>query len=419
VLKPLEPAIVKSRDNAMPAMSLKKVLGVTFGTPTWAAFSGGEAVDGVRQTIFMRLNRLLRSVNRSLPAVIALALLMLICPRSILRAQDTGGGGDQFNSNSDDSGDGDGDSYNSNSDDDEGSSEGGRATAVPYPTPPPRFPCGPNALENQAWGGPAASSFLGALSALIVPNCMPRPAPTRDSCPKLTNQDTQNAWSISNAQQLARAIFAHYKSDKNPAAEPIGIYRVINQPRCTYLVLLAGTEFHVHQANNFFTDVLSSPALRNEYFVDIEDAIYSNVPAGARLIFAGHSLGGMESQNVAADEQIRRLYHPIRIVTFGSPKTIDDQCQVVRFATEPDVVPWLAVGSWTGGFLGFTWIYNPKQVMESAAGLIGAILAHLSYPDLTDLSHYDATGRRSGSPQWTNLTLAKGVSVPAPGFLLP
>jgi len=48
---------------------------------------------------------------------------------------------------------------------------------APYPTPPPRFPCGPNAIENQAWGG-APSGFLGLLGALVAPNCPsygPRP----------------------------------------------------------------------------------------------------------------------------------------------------------------------------------------------------------------------------------------------------
>ncbi len=77
---------------------------------------------------------------------------------------DSGGGGDTFNSNSDNGGSAGGDVFSSNSGDGE--------RPQPYPTPPPSFPCGPNPLENQAWGGAAASTFLeGFLRPLIEPHC--------------------------------------------------------------------------------------------------------------------------------------------------------------------------------------------------------------------------------------------------------
>ena len=41
---------------------------------------------------------------------------------------------------------------------------------APYPTPPPMFPCGPNAIENQAWGG-APSGFLGLLGSIVASRC--------------------------------------------------------------------------------------------------------------------------------------------------------------------------------------------------------------------------------------------------------
>lgn len=127
--------------------------------------------------------------------VVALVVCTLICSISV-RAQDasgarvlnggatyndSSGSGDEFNSSGDsssgpvgtdefDSSGGGGDEFNSNgSGGDEFNSNGGGPGA--YPTPPPRFPCGPNAMENQAWGGPAASGFLGMLGAIIAPNC--------------------------------------------------------------------------------------------------------------------------------------------------------------------------------------------------------------------------------------------------------
>lgn len=90
---------------------------------------------------------------------------------------DSGNGGDTFNSNS--STGGGEDNFNSNSGDE---SSGGTEVPVPYETPPPRFPCGPNAIENQAWGGPAASGFLGLLRPLIVPNCSVGLTPHRSVC---------------------------------------------------------------------------------------------------------------------------------------------------------------------------------------------------------------------------------------------
>jgi len=86
-----------------------------------------------------------------------------------------GGGGDEFNSNGgsgdefySNSGGGGGDEFNSNS---------GGGVPSAYPTPPPRFPCGPNAIENQAWGGPFASGFLGMLAPLVTPPCIEAYAP--------------------------------------------------------------------------------------------------------------------------------------------------------------------------------------------------------------------------------------------------
>jgi hypothetical protein len=88
-----------------------------------------------------------------------------------------GGGGDEFNSN----GGGGGDEFNSNGGGggDEFNSNGGGGGPYAYPTPPPRFPCGPNALENQAWGGAFASGFLGMLRPLVERACPYNIAPRR------------------------------------------------------------------------------------------------------------------------------------------------------------------------------------------------------------------------------------------------
>ena len=92
-----------------------------------------------------------------------------------------GGGGDEFNSN----GGGGGDEFNSNGGGggDQFNSNGGGGGPYAYPTPPPRFPCGPNAIENQAWGGPFASGFLGMLAPLVTQACVRAYEPRRRSLP--------------------------------------------------------------------------------------------------------------------------------------------------------------------------------------------------------------------------------------------
>ncbi len=92
----------------------------------------------------------------------------------------TGGGGDVFSSGGgDNSG---GDTFSSGGGDDGGGPDvynGTGDTPSAYPTPPPRFPCGPNAIENQAWGGPMASGFLGLLAPIVTQACVKTYAPRR------------------------------------------------------------------------------------------------------------------------------------------------------------------------------------------------------------------------------------------------
>jgi hypothetical protein len=246
-----------------------------------------------------------------------------------------------------------------------------------------------------------------------------------------------------NAQQTAQAIFDLYTTlgDLPTNDLPIGIYRVNNPelPQCTYLILLSGTQFNWNQANNLITDIYSSPGLLNEYFVDIEDAIYQYIPTGATLIIAGHSLGGMEAQNIAANPRIRTIYHVARVITYGSPQTVTDvpPTSYQRFATHPDPVPLLALKTFTGA-PHFCWLLNPNERKQESEMLYGQYLAHLSYPQLPELVYFDAlgnpragsdrhispcTGREdeplSGQTGWTELQLGGGRRLKAPGFLLP
>jgi hypothetical protein len=242
----------------------------------------------------------------------------------------------------------------------------------------------------------------------------------RVSCAK----KSPNSRLLLNAQQTAQAIFDQYETYPN---NPIGIYRVNNpeMPQCTFLILLSGTQFNWHQANNFITDITSSPGFLNEYFVDIEDVLYQFIPTGATLIIAGHSLGGMEAQNIAANESIRRIYHVDRVITFGSPQTVKDApgTSYARFATRPDPVPLLALETFNSA-PHFNWIENPDETKQALEGVIagGLLGAHMSYKYLAGLVYFDALGNPNvgaGQSGRTELQLGEGKHLAAPGFLLP
>ena len=128
------------------------------------------------------------------------------------------------------------------------------------------------------------------------------------------------------------------------------------------------------------------------------------VPRGAWLVFAGHSLGGMVAQNVAADIEIARTWPPHRVITFGSPKTIGGPSwvRIKRFGAylltpqkKPhiDFVTTLTPRSDTTKAQ--IWFDSGVRAEESLGGGIAVadlLALHSSYPKANELSRYDALG---------------------------
>lgn len=276
----------------------------------------------------------------------------------------------------------------------------GRESRGPYNGTKRQIPCGPNFRRQ-----PAAQP-----SAQANPSPAPSPKPLTCSASSAQPQKT-----IANASQLAAAVFAQYNG------KPIRIARLLNSdlPDCTFLVLLAGTEFKFGQSNNLFTDTLSTWGNLNEFFVDITDALYTAVPSRANVIIVGHSLGGMEAQNVAANPQVQSIYKVIEVITFGSPKTVEDVQGVryVRFMIAMDPVPALAMKGYFSP-PNYILLRDPPDVQKMTFSptsffLLG-ITAHNSYPRSPDLPQYDALGNRGGNRQ---LQLGDSDEFTAPGFL--
>ncbi|MGP1588177.1 MAG: hypothetical protein ACTTHG_07555 [Treponemataceae bacterium] len=111
-----------------------------------------------------------------------------------------------------------------------------------------------------------------------------------------------------------------------------------------YVVALSGTELVFGQSTGVLTDLLSGFEFDNCYFRNVCKAIKSTVPAGSKLILAGHSLGGMISQQIAADYDIKKNYDVLNTICFGSPLLAAGSREgvVKRLGDTSDIVPYLS-----------------------------------------------------------------------------
>lgn len=254
---------------------------------------------------------------------------------------------------------------------------------------------------------------------------------------------------LNSARDVYKLISSLYRTGR-----PIEVARVASLQN-TWMVALAGTESGVKQANSVTLDralddfhsdyrsrnpaglvkigieeILQQPKLREFFMTTVEPDFRSSqgrttmfqvrilqalrthgVPAGARLIIAGHSLGGMDAQNLVRNAQLRNYgYRPINVMTFGSPITVEDDPAIgySRFASRADPVPYAAFRSLVSDRSRWTYVRNPGDdprlplIGDTRAWqnlgnlLLGTVqAAHLNYDQSNDLDDYDPrTGRR-------------------------
>ncbi len=306
---------------------------------------------------------------------------------------------------------------------------------------PGRPECGPYA-EKYGTGPqtPWGSNFQKGRRAPTPPTAQPAPTPpaAQPSRPSETADcnasNAQTVGVLSTALDVAKCIFTFYDS-----GYPIAIAKRLDVTTPTCVVLLSGTEpLNFAQATTLAEDVqaaLNNPE-RDLFALAVLDAIFtlrnSGVCRQARLVFAGHSLGGMEAQNAAA-----YLLKPPppgltigEIVTFGSPATADlsKAPPPRRFTTIGDPIPYTSVFTGTyrpaaqttvsdltgasraaatakSGFdryraLGFNGVVG-WGVVDLAAALpwlaFGALGPHMQYPNTAELANCDALGNPSAA----------------------
>jgi hypothetical protein len=258
---------------------------------------------------------------------------------------------------------------------------------------------------------------------------------------------------LTTSRDLARVIFGLYQKQR-----PIGIARAwarsitgeINRAAPICLVLLSGTEPTVFDQATTLPDNIRAAILATEdddFFYAVMLALGAAVQKGycdraARLVFAGHSLGGMEAQNVAATLIRQGAAFSIgNVITFGSPMTaaLPTQGHVQRFTTIGDPIPYAT--HFTGTYretpqlivddrngptriraiedaarerqVALGWMPNPTASLASQAvpaavfvkWIGGALTAHMRYPNVRELERYDSLGAPLSAGTGTSLAI--------------
>ncbi len=122
--------------------------------------------------------------------------------------------------------------------------------------------------------------------------------------------------------------------------------------------------------------------------------IKQNVPKGANLILTGHSLGGMVSQQAAANKTMQKNYNILHVVTWGSPLIAKGQIegQLHRMCAAGDVVPLMSEYTFTDTDAQF------GDRNREEADVIPVIQSHVDgYNDKDAWKDYDAIGVKGGN----------------------
>lgn len=197
----------------------------------------------------------------------------------------------------------------------------------------------------------------------------------------------------------AQEIYSYVRDGYNQGVQgPISITKGTLKSgfssKTVYLVTLSGTELVLNQSTGVLTDLLSGFNLNNVYYANVVSIIKANVPKNANLILAGHSLGGMIAQQVAADSGIKSRYNVLNTVCFGSPLLAAGSREgtVRRLGDVSDPVPYLS-GSLFNNTL---WAILGLNREDGGYGIHGITAHNESYYRADLWGSYDVTGTKYG-----------------------
>lgn len=210
-------------------------------------------------------------------------------------------------------------------------------------------------------------------------------------------EQTPRPTRIENAQQLAGLVFSQYDT-----FQPICVIPVSNQTQ-TYLLLFSGTELKAPtQASHVTSDLTAALAISffDFFKTSAEQALQDfrtsegNHLNGSSFIIVGHSLGGMEAENLVADPAFASRYHIVRLITFGKPKTrahVPDSRIARHFLLIGDPVV-----KWVDSLICFVRGHSPGTLILPPTSNTSRS-EHSNYPVSEALTRYDALGDLIGA----------------------
>lgn len=165
-----------------------------------------------------------------------------------------------------------------------------------------------------------------------------------------------------------------------------------------YWVFLAGTELVDGQATNVKSDLLAAFEKENDYEKSILNNITKYIPKNSNIVLSGHSLGGMVSQQLAANEELTKNYNIIANITFGSPlvNPYGREGDLKRFIDKQDVVQYLSYSNFACSDL------TKTNVNYSDSSYTNPIDSHMySYGEEETWKGYDVLGAKDGTSTFT------------------
>jgi hypothetical protein len=155
---------------------------------------------------------------------------------------------------------------------------------------------------------------------------------------------------IDSMRDLAALIFQRYGKGKAIGVAPVNVVYSGGIQKRMCLAWMSGLELSP-QSTFLLSAMTAAMHQRDSFSRSIEQAIESNQKcAGLPIILAGHSLGGMEAQNVASFGELTDRIQDV--FTFGAPQTADQIGGVHyhRFMATRDPIPYstLATSTYRG-----------------------------------------------------------------------
>ena len=174
------------------------------------------------------------------------------------------------------------------------------------------------------------------LSALLLFACFAMPAGAADEA----------VLTLENAAQTCDYVIVS-KAFTTPIRLTPATLTVNGEETAVWFLALVGVKEQVKNQVNVAKNTFAAAFnLSNPYFKLVKQVLQENVPAGAKLVIGGHSLGGMIAQKLRTDADLKDAYEILNVLTCGSPyimvKDAEAEGALNRLADKNDAVPYLS-----------------------------------------------------------------------------